>query len=145
MISDIPTEEARSRFEPQAEYAQVCILIRHFSILRLAQLAIFFALMLGLLALLFQQKGFLAQFGVNASLSFASFLTLIFWLLDERAARQYQHLLGRAEGLERILHFKTFLERPKHRFLRPGMAIRLIYAATLVWWISAVASISRSG
>lgn len=145
VISDLPTEEGRARFEPRVEYAQVCTLIRHFSNLRLGQAAIFLAFMLGQLAFLVPREAVLEQVGVNASMAFASFLTILFWLLEERAAKQNDHLLGRARSLERILHFRTFRERPQHRFLRTGMAYRLLYAGTLVWWIAALSSMSRVG
>ncbi len=134
--------EPGHRFEPKAEYAEVNASIRHFSNLRVIQLAIFFLVMGGLAALLFGAESLSSGFGAYAAIALACFITLIFWLLEERAERQYNHLLRRAQSLERILHFRAVLDRPHHRLLRTSVALRLLYFGTLIWWISAVSSMA---
>ena len=134
--------EPGHRFEPKVEYAEVNASIRHFSSLRLIQLAIFFPVMGGLAALLFGAEPLSRGLGTYAAISLACFVTLIFWLLEERAERQYNHLLRRAQSLERILHFRAVLDRPHHRLLRTSVALRLLYFGTLIWWISAVQSMA---
>ena len=130
------------RFEPKVEYAEVNASIRHFSSLRVIQLAIFFLVMGGLAALVLGADRLSSDAGAYAAMALACFVTLIFWLLEERAERQYDHLLRRAQSLERILHFRAVLDRPHHRLLRTSVALRLLYFGTLIWWISAVSAIS---
>ena len=129
--------EPGHRFEPKVEYAEVNASSRHFSSLRVIQLAIFFLVMGGLAALLFGAKPLSRGLGTYTAIALACFVTLIFWLLEERADRQYNHLLRRAQSLERILHFRALLERP-HRSATPVRSKRLLYFGTLIWWISAV-------
>ncbi len=137
-----PESEPGYRFEPQVEYAEVNASIRHLSNLRVIQMAIFFVVMGGLAALLFGAKPLSSGLGGYAATALACFVTLIFWLLEERAERQYDHLLRRGQSLERILHFRAILDRPHHRLLRTGVALRLLYFGTLIWWISAVSSMA---
>jgi len=128
------------RFEPKVEYIEVNSSIRHLSTLRVIQIAIFFMVMGGLAALLFGATQLSSGPGNYAANALACFVTLIFWLLEERAERQYDHLLRRAQSLERTLHFHAIRDRPHHRLLRTGVALRLLYFGTLIWWISAVSS-----
>ena len=144
VVSDLQVDPGQ-RFEPAVEYSHVLASIRHFSSVRLAQLLIFFLVMGGLLLFLSEHRFAASGMGSLTARAFGSFVTMIFWLLDVRAGKQYIHMLRRAQSLERILHFHSYLERPENRVLRAGVAIRLLYGGTLVWWLTALASLPGSG
>ena len=86
-----------------------------------------------------------SEMGLLTTRAFGCFVTVIFWLMDVRAGQQYIHMLRRAQSLERVLHFHSYLERPEGRLLRTGVAIRLLYGGALVWWLSRVASLPALG
>ncbi len=140
VVSDLQVDPGQ-RFEPAVEYSHVLSSIRHFSGVRLVQLLIFFLVMGGLLSFLLAHRVAAADMGSLTARAFGCFVTIIFWLMDVRAGKQYFHMLRRAQTLERILHFHSYLERPENRLLRSGVAIRLLYGGTLVWWLSALASL----
>ena len=112
VVSDLQVDPGQ-RFEPAVEYSHVLASIRHFSSVRLAQLLIFFLVMGGLLLFLSEHRFAASGMGSLTARAFGSFVTMIFWLLDVRAGKQYIHMLRRAQSLERILHFHSYLEPPR--------------------------------
>ncbi len=144
VVSDLQVDPGQ-RFEPSVEYSHVLSSIRHFSGFRLGQLLIFFVVMGGLPAYLSDHRAAVSETGLLTARAFGCFVTILFWLMDVRAGQQYIHMPRRAQSLERILHFHSYLERPESRVLRSGVAIRLLYGGTLVWWLSALASLSEAG
>lgn len=123
--------------EAKDEYREVGENIRHWQQMRFVAMTVFMAVTAGLLAALFQWKTNLTTVA-NTSIRVMGMLSVIvFWIQDERIVQYWQHYSNRAKTLEEELSFQQYSTTPRrNKIVTSGNAIRLLYFAFLVFWIS---------
>jgi len=124
--------------DPKDEYMDAGENMRHWANIRFAQMTLFIAITAGILAGLFQSSSALAGTARIALKIGGLVVTLVFWLLDERAMAYWRHFRGRAIELENALGFQQHARAPAAKILSSANAIRVLYLSILLFWIAAL-------
>jgi len=95
------------------EYKDLSENMRDYGNKRFALMTLFVALTAGLLSAIFTQDPPLSS-QVKSALKVVGFVTsIVFWIMEERAADYWHHFRRRAVELEEVLGYKQYQERPK--------------------------------
>lgn len=120
------------------EYVELCLIYRHYSVLRFSILTVFIALTGGLIAIFSRTGGStLSSFQVTALQVGGSLTTILFWILEERLIILLTWYSSRAEALEHKLHYRIFSGIPPHNRRSLGSvatATRTFYCLILLFW-----------
>lgn len=136
------TENASSSLDGlRQEYSEACSYHRHYSVLRLGMLGVYFAV-IGVIS----SVAFGVALGVGGSIRFAIallitaaglFLTLAFWILEALFASKIRYFDDVLGELESRLDYRLLKDQRGHGF-KAGTAIRLLYALFAIAWLSAL-------
>ncbi len=123
-----------------AEYAEVCLTIRHYSALRFAMRTLLLVIFVGLAVIAFgiiPQPSFLAKTVAKAS---GIVMTWYFWVSEKSAARYMSHLRERAAELEEALGYRVWSGMPKSPYFLfiGGFVAPLVYGCLALFWIYAL-------
>jgi hypothetical protein len=105
--------------------------MRHYSLLRFAQLTIFLAASGVLLVTVFPEERPVVKLA-------GLLVTLTFWLLEERVALYWKGYYLRALKLEEVLGYRQHTDRPRSAFLKGRVATRLLFGSALFFWLAAL-------
>jgi hypothetical protein len=124
-----------SQEDPKDEYKDLSDNMRHYGNLRFAQLTIFIASTAALLnATLTSSLPFTTESRFLLKIG-GVITTIVFWVIEERAADYWHHFRRRAVELEKQLGYQQYTTRPTRTFITATNAVRLFYASILVFWI----------
>jgi hypothetical protein len=112
--------------------------MRQYGSVRFAQLTLFIALTAGLLTATFTSNPPISP-TIKFTLKVGGIITVIvFWIMEERAADYWHHFCRRAVELEKELGYQQYTKRPARVFITATNAVRLLYAAILVFWVASI-------
>jgi len=119
----------------RAEYVDVSDNLRHYGNMRFAQMTLFVAITAGLGSAVINDLKASCQWlraivGVGGAIA-----TVIFWVLEERAADYWHHYIRRALQLEETLGYAQYKGRPAQSYVTATNAVRVFYAVVLLFWI----------
>ena len=98
---------------PMDEYKDLSENMRDYGNRRFALMTLFIALTAGLLSIDFAQDPPLSS-QVRCALKLVGSITsIVFWIMEERAADYWHHFRRRAVELEEVLGYKQYQERPE--------------------------------
>ena len=123
--------------EPKDEYLDASNNMRQFGNIRFAQLTLFFGLTAGIMAILFQNTSVL-PFARTALKVGGLAITLLFWVMDQRAMDYWNHFRKRAIELEDVLGFKQYRASPAIKRLNTTNAVRARFLLLAAFWIIAL-------
>jgi hypothetical protein len=109
--------------------------MRQFGNIRFAQMILFIAITAALLAGLFQENSTISYVARTTLKVGGVLLTIIFWVLDQRAIVYWRYFRKRAIELEKILEFKQHTFSPAENIFSATNAIRLLYFSILAFWV----------
>jgi hypothetical protein len=119
----------------QVEYQDISENLRHYSNMRFAQMTLFLAITAGLGSVIINDLKTPCQWlrtivGVGGAVA-----TVIFWVLEERAADYWHHFRQRAVQLEEILGYAQYRERPARSYVTATNAVRVFYTINFLYWV----------
>jgi hypothetical protein len=130
-----PEEYEMDNEHLRVEYLDASNNIRHFQTVRFAQLTIIMAITAGLLNVLYIKPESLTIF-TSASIKSAGLLiSLLYWVLQERTMRYWNHFVKRAADLEKELGFGQYSQRPRAGLITSANAIRLFFLLLTLFWV----------
>jgi hypothetical protein len=119
--------------DPKEEYKDLSDNMRHYGNMRFAQLTIFVSLTSGFIILLFKD---LSSFDKTFIKGSATFFTILFGIMEERAADFYHHFRKRAKELEYLLGYRQYKDLKSKNLFSATNASSLFYFAVLCFWES---------
>ena len=121
--------------DPKDEYMDVSANMRQYGNMRFAQLTLFIAVIAGLLVILFESDPPLDS-SVRYVLKFGGLIiTIVFWIMEERATSYWDHYRNRAVELEKQLGYKQYSTRPTRGFFSATNAVRVLYSFMFLLWV----------
>lgn len=122
------------------EYSEICSALRHYSALRFAVLTVFFALLAGLVTVVFgdfQQNQQSINFIDKSAKIGGIFGTFIFWIFEERILSTMRYLERRVSDLEGYLGYKQYSPQRRRTFLyiKTQYATRMLYIMIGMFWV----------
>jgi len=124
-----------SKGEPGDEYTDVSANMRQYGNMRFAQLTLFLVLNAALLTITFTSVPPLSP-TTTFMLKIGGVVAVIaFWVMEERAADYWHHFCRRAVELEKELDYQQYTNRPARDLISATNAVRLLYAAVLLFWV----------
>jgi hypothetical protein len=129
--------------DPKDEYLEVGQNMRQFGNIRFAQITLFVGMNAGILAGLSQSGAGLSDTTRIFLKIGAIIVTILFWILDQRAMDYWHHFRRRSIELEKVLGFEQYTKAPVTNVLNATNAIRVLYLVLLVFWITALIWHSR--
>jgi hypothetical protein len=122
--------------EPQSEYKDVSDNIRLFQTIRFAQLTVFIAVSGALIGAAFS-SAVTTSFALKIVFRLGGFfVTLLFWVLQERTMLYWRHFVRRATELEEMLGYRQYSTRPRAGLLSSTNAIRGIFVLLGLLWVA---------
>lgn len=121
--------------DPKDEYKDVSANMRQYGNMRFAQLTLFIALTASLLMGLFTSNpalSFLVRFVLKIG---GLITTVVFWIMEERAADYWHHFRRRAVDLEKQLGYKQYSTRPARTIVTATNAVRVFYSFMFLFWV----------
>ena len=122
--------------DPKDEYKDVSTNMRQYGNMRFAQLTLFIVLIAGLLTVLFTSDppltslvGFVLKIG-------GLIITVVFWIIEERAADHWHHFSRRAVELEKELGYQQYSTRPARTVVTATNAVRALYFFVFLFWVA---------
>ncbi len=129
------TNSRKTLGDPKDEYLDAGANMRQFGNIRFAQMTVFIAMTAGILTALFQANSSLLL-GTRIILKVTGlFITIIFWLMDQRAMDYWNHYRIRAIELEKVLGFRQYTNSPARKFFSATHTIRILYFGIVVLWV----------
>jgi hypothetical protein len=120
------------------EYRQASENMRAYANMRFAQLTLLSALAAGTLAAVYGQEPPLPE-TVRTILKVGGIVvTIMFLIMEERAADYWHHYNRRAKELETVLGFKIYSTRRKVRVLTATNASRALHVLLIAFWFSSL-------
>jgi len=120
------------------EYKDLSSNMRQYANMRFAQLTLFIAMTAGLLNLLFGSNHTTSDPLRDVLKGIGILITVVFWIMEERAVGYWNHFRHRAVELERELGFRQYSTRPERTLIRSSNAARLLYGAIMAFWLTAL-------
>jgi len=121
--------------DPKDEYKEVSANMRQYGNMRFAQLTLFIAMTGGLLAALFTSNpplSSLARFLLKIG---GLIITVVFWIMEERAVDYWYHFRRRAVDLEKQLGYQQYLTGPERSIVTATNAVRVLYLFMFLFWV----------
>lgn len=126
-----------SKGDPKDEYLDASANQRQFMTLRFAQLTVFLAISGFLLNILFNESTALPAYGDEILKTGGLFISILFWIHQERTMAYWNHFVNRAAELEGELDFNQYRSRPPAGILSSFNAMRLFFIIVVAFWILA--------
>ena len=124
------------RGDPKDEYKDLSDNMRNYVNVRFAQLTLFVAITAALVTIAFTSEP-----PVSDSMRFVLKIggiitTVVFAIMEERAADYWHHYRRRAVELERELGYKQYSTRPARRIMSATNAVRVFYICVFLFWLA---------
>jgi len=121
--------------DPKDEYMDVSANMRQYGNMRFALLTLFNAVIIGLLAILFKSDPPLESSGKYLLKFSGLIITILFWIMEERANSYWDHYRNRAVELEKQLGYKQYSTRPTRGSFSATNAVRGFYSFIFLLWV----------
>jgi hypothetical protein len=118
------------------EYKEISTHIRHYSNMRFAQLTLFVAMQTALFAGVFALIDKCEPTTVALLKALGAISTVVFFVMEERAADYWHYFVKRACYLELQLGIECFLNRPSKSVFTATNSVRLLFVAIGIYWVS---------
>ena len=125
-----------STSDPIDEYKDVSANMRQYGNMRFAQLTLFFVLFACFLTALFTSEPpltCLLRFVLKIG---GIIITVVFWIMEERAADYWHHFRKRAVELEKQLGYLQYSTSPARAVVSATNAVRVLYFFVLLFWVA---------
>lgn len=120
---------------PKDEYKDVSSNMRQYGNMRFSQLTLFIALTAGLLTGLFTSNPPLS-FLVRSVLKIGGLIiTVVFWIMEKRAAGYWHHFSRCAVDLEKQLGYKQYSTLPARTIVTATNAVCVLYFFMFLFWV----------
>lgn len=122
--------------DPKDEYKDVSANMRQYGNMRFAQLTLFIVLTAGLMTVLFTSDlpstslvGLVLKIG-------GLIVTVVFWIMEERATDHWHHFSRCAVELEKQLGYQQYSTRPARTVVSATNAVRALYFFVFLFWVA---------
>jgi hypothetical protein len=120
------------------EYLDVSNNMRLYVNMRFAQLTLLIALTAALTNVIFGKNPPLSP-DVSFLLKLAGLVTsVVFWIMEERAADFFHHYKRRAIQLEKSLGFMQYTNRPEGKWITATNAVRFLFGFLILFWFASL-------
>jgi len=121
--------------DPKDEYKDISANMRQYENMRFAQLTLFIALTAGLLTVLFTSNPPLSSLVMFVLKIGGLIVTVVFGIMEERAADYWHHFRRRAVELEKQLGYQQYSTRPARAVISATNAVRVLYFFMFLFWV----------
>lgn len=123
------------------EYKEIGANLRQYGNMRFAQLTLFVAVTGGLLAAIFSKDSSLSQCQRLGAEMLGLFLTVAFWVMEEKSTSWWNQYYQRAVHVEAELGMAQYSARAPMTIVSATYAVRFLFAITVTIWVSLLASL----